>query len=369
MALIRPDVDWTVHHEGRVSLRAPKAESRLERARALLGDAGRDLFEVDFSRGELRVQGLISPIGISFGRGTGTLYLYINGRFVRDPVLRRAALEAYRHLIPKGRYPVLVLELTLPLDAVDGTCTPARSRCDFATRGHPLGRRGLRQASGTTAHAGWRDCVRARQPGGAQPSSRPVAWGSVLAPRLADPTQGSGPRTEALSEHRPAAAAPPSGWPRCPRRGHLLRHRGDSGAQQPASITPPADSPEGAESFRPQPELTPRSPVSSPGGAVPSPPQEEPLAPRGAASILPVPRFQDLKVSDDSTTYLVCEALGELILLDQHAAHERVSLHRLLQQADPLSVAQPFSPPSSLSSQQVQGSAWRTAGVSRTPSR
>ena len=50
-------------------------------------------------------------------------------------------------------------------------------------------------------------------------------------------------------------------------------------------------------------------------------------------ALLPVPRFQDLRVIGQfARTYVLCEGGGELVLIDQHAAHERVQLHRL--QAD-----------------------------------
>ena len=56
------------------------------------------------------------------------------------------------------------------------------------------------------------------------------------------------------------------------------------------------------------------------------------LKPLAGAPLLPVPRFQDLRVIGQfSRTYIVCEGGGELILVDQHAAHERIMLYRYLQ--------------------------------------
>jgi DNA mismatch repair protein MutL len=72
-------------------------------------------------------------------------------------------------------------------------------------------------------------------------------------------------------------------------------------------------------------------------------PQREPVHERppppvaskaDARDLLPVPRFQDLVVIGQfAQTYLVCEGGGELILIDQHAAHERVTLHQLQESA------------------------------------
>jgi DNA mismatch repair protein MutL len=125
-ALIRPDVDWTVTHDGRVVLRAPVAKSRKERATTLLKGHGRALVPVSFTSGELSVEALISPVGVHQGAAKGSLYLYVNGRYVRDPLIRKAVREAYRHIVPKGRFPVVIMEITLPPDQVDVNIHPTK---------------------------------------------------------------------------------------------------------------------------------------------------------------------------------------------------------------------------------------------------
>ena len=51
-------------------------------------------------------------------------------------------------------------------------------------------------------------------------------------------------------------------------------------------------------------------------------------------ALLPVARFADLRIIGQfAQTYIICEAAGEMVLIDQHAAHERVTLHRLQQDA------------------------------------
>jgi DNA mismatch repair protein MutL len=59
------------------------------------------------------------------------MYLYINGRYVRDPVMRRGVLEGYRDHLPRGRYPVVVLNLRLPTNDVDINVHPAKIEVRF----------------------------------------------------------------------------------------------------------------------------------------------------------------------------------------------------------------------------------------------
>ncbi len=130
-ALAHPEVDFTVKHGGRVVLRAPRVPNRAARARDLLGEAARTLVAVDFEQDGFSVRGLVSPPRVTRAARTGATYLYVNGRFVRDPVLRRGISEAYDGLVPKGRYPVVVLEVQLAAEAVDVNAHPAKTEVRF----------------------------------------------------------------------------------------------------------------------------------------------------------------------------------------------------------------------------------------------
>jgi len=130
-ALSRPDVDFSLRQDGRELLRAPGGVDTLTRARDLLGRHGAALMPVQFESGELRVEGLVSPPGIHRSTAVGAMFLYINGRYVRDPVVRRAVLEAYRERLPRGRYPVVVLDLSMPTADVDVNVHPTKIEVRF----------------------------------------------------------------------------------------------------------------------------------------------------------------------------------------------------------------------------------------------
>lgn len=130
-AMVRPGVAFLVEHEGRAVLKAPLVDSRIQRAKDLLGSHGDQLFGVSFEAGTLQVEGLLSPVGVHKASASGAMHLFVNGRYVRDPTLRRAVNQAYRNLVPRGRYPVVVLEVRLPLEDVDVNIHPAKTEVRF----------------------------------------------------------------------------------------------------------------------------------------------------------------------------------------------------------------------------------------------
>ena len=130
-ALIRPDLDVEVTHDDRPLLRAAPAKTRATRAADLLGAHGEALVPVSFTRGTLEVDALISPVGVHRASPQGSSWLYVNGRFVRDLVLRRAVTAAYAGIVPKDRYPVVILEVRVPTEDVDVNVHPAKTEVRF----------------------------------------------------------------------------------------------------------------------------------------------------------------------------------------------------------------------------------------------
>ena len=294
-ALIRPEVDWTLEHNGQVLVRAPVAESRQARAAELLKGHGRALFPVNFQAGDLEVEALISPVGVHQGAARGSMYLFVNGRYVRDALVRSAVREAYRHIVPKGRYPVVVLEVRVPPEDVDVNIHPSKTEVRF--------RNG-------------RDMVQAVSQG------------------LRDGLQSHGirrPVRDIQADRRPSSAGLRS--PEPSRQAALgLSPRAESagpvGAMPTWAPSSPQLAPEALDGSRE--ESTDLGEGAAPTGSV-----ESLAMPESTESdLLPVPRFQDLRVIGQLLkTYLLCEGGSELILIDQHAAHERVMLHHLMKHA------------------------------------
>jgi len=146
-ALARPDIAWTLRHNGRVSA-VLKPQPFAERAAALLGkDFSAVAMAVEAQAGGLRLHGLAGGPQAARSRAD-TQYFYVNGRFVRDRLLAHAAREAYAELLHGERQPAYVLFLELDPRAVDVNVHPAKTEVRFrdARSVHQFVLRALRRA-------------------------------------------------------------------------------------------------------------------------------------------------------------------------------------------------------------------------------
>jgi DNA mismatch repair protein MutL len=129
-AAARPEVMFELRHNGRVIWRLPR-QTAPERITALLGDefaaAARSL---DESAGELRLHGLAGLPAFSRA-GRDAQYFFVNGRFVRDKLLGHAVREAYRDVLHHQRHPAYALFLELPPEQVDVNVHPAKTEVRF----------------------------------------------------------------------------------------------------------------------------------------------------------------------------------------------------------------------------------------------
>jgi DNA mismatch repair protein MutL len=130
VALARPEVAFTLRHNGRVS-RYLRAQGAAERAAALLGDEfAAASVPLDQRAGPLRLSGLAGTPQAARSRADAQ-YFFVNGRFVRDRVLAHAAREAYHELLHGERQPAYVLFLDLDPRGVDVNVHPAKTEVRF----------------------------------------------------------------------------------------------------------------------------------------------------------------------------------------------------------------------------------------------
>jgi len=285
-AMLRPALDLTVTHEGRVLLRAPSVADLGARAADLLGATGEQLLPVQFRSGELEVHGLISPVGVHRSSGTGGSYLYVNGRFVRDRVVRRGVQEAYRGLVPKGRFPVVVLEVRVPPDHVDVNVHPAKTEVRF---------RHARDLSQTMAE-GLREALTRRPSAAHVPvETRYRLPGGTDQDQVGLPL-GDGPSFQVVRPRARIGAAPV----------------GEAGPPPPALPAHQGHGPSVLARVAPQPATA--GPETGP-----------------AAPVEGVGRRSELRVIGQlARTYALCEESGSLVIIDQHLAHRAVTAHKLL---------------------------------------
>ena len=277
-ALARPDVTFVLARDGRVAREYLRVPTRAERARQVIVD---DALETCVaSRGTLQIEAhLASPERAR--AGAVGLYVFVNGRPVKDRQLARAVAQAYGSVLEVGRYPVGVLYLDLPPELVDVNVHPQKAEIRFAdaravfdavTRelNVLLGKAFAIPALGPTPYARAFRAWSASAVNGAQSPSWP---GGSAVTHPASATPGLPATTEAFDFGSPSAPA--------------------AAAADPWSLRPP--SPEAATSL---------------------------FSDRGFYARL---RF----VGQVRGTFLICEGEDGLYVLDQHAAAERVTFDRL----------------------------------------
>lgn len=131
LALAKWGVKVRAFAEGRQVFFIPSAPSLGERIALALGKEVREaLVPVAGRRGQVVLEGFASRPEITRS-DTRHLYLYVNGRFVRDTLLTQAVMAAYRRLIEARRYPTVVLNVELPAEEVDVNVHPAKMEVRF----------------------------------------------------------------------------------------------------------------------------------------------------------------------------------------------------------------------------------------------
>lgn len=277
LAMARPAIGFRLTCDGRTTLDLPPAQGPRDRILALLGnDLADQLVQVhadqfDDSRG-LALWGLIGLP--SLARATAAHQkVFLNGRVVRDKTIQHAIKEAYRGLVEPGRHPTAVLMLEMSPAAVDVNVHPAKLEVRFrdSSMVHQAVLAAIRRA---LQHADLTPTLATAAPArhhGALPG----------------PTWSLRPGANDISADRFAA------FLREPKP--TLRY--DDLREELAGPTPPAPAP-------------PTSPASTPD--LPTPTRPSPI----------------LQVHK---SFVVTEDSQGVVIVDQHALHERVMFERLLE--------------------------------------
>ena len=154
LALARPDIGFTLDHDGRRTLSVQPGDDRPARVAALTDRAlAENSLAVDYARGAVRLGGVAGLP--TFNRGVADhQYLFVNGRPVKDRLLIGAVRAAYQDLLARDRHPVLALFIDLPGEEVDVNVHPAKSEVRFRDPGNIRGLivGGLRHALDEAGH-------------------------------------------------------------------------------------------------------------------------------------------------------------------------------------------------------------------------
>lgn len=134
-AIAFPSISFSLRTEKGPLFELPSGLGLKERVAALLGDsAAGELLEISEESETLRLSGYISPPSLQRSNGSG-LYLYVNGRFIRDKVMRHALMQGYGNFIMRGKTPFAILFLEVDPAEVDVNVHPAKSEVRFRESG------------------------------------------------------------------------------------------------------------------------------------------------------------------------------------------------------------------------------------------
>ncbi len=206
MAIAFPGVRFVLSGPDRSTLEFPATgEDHLARMAQILGKDFRDnAIAIDAEREDVQLTGFAGVP--TFNRGNSAhQYAFVNGRPVQDKLILSAIRGAYAETIPAGRYPVAVLSITLDPALVDVNVHPAKSDVRFRDPGLVRGlivgavREALARDGSRAATTGASDMLRAFRPGFQAAPQRPQApWSAATSPsRPYQPSAGFGERPQA----------------------------------------------------------------------------------------------------------------------------------------------------------------------------
>ncbi len=129
--LAKPEVHFTFKRDGSVVYNAVPSDLRARIALVMPDVKVRDMLELSFEKGWVRVSGFISKPGIWRKTRSG-MYVFVNGRSVLSPEIVRAVESGYGEALPKGYHPIAVVFVEVPPDKVDANVHPQKIEVKFS---------------------------------------------------------------------------------------------------------------------------------------------------------------------------------------------------------------------------------------------
>jgi DNA mismatch repair protein MutL len=131
LSLSHPAISFKFIHDGRTLQEHVKTASPLVRIEAILGkEIYRHLHPIEFKEGETMISGFASLPPFSKRNSEG-IYFFVNQRFVKDRMVYKAILDAYRHILPINQFPVVILFITIAPSRVDVNVHPTKAEVKF----------------------------------------------------------------------------------------------------------------------------------------------------------------------------------------------------------------------------------------------
>ncbi len=294
LALARFDVGFHLRHNGKTVLSLHEAGDEISRARRVASVCGPAFLEqalpIEIERGGLRLWGWVGLP--TFSRSQADLqYFYVNGRMVRDKLVAHAVRQAYRDVLFNGRHPTFVLFLEIDPATVDVNVHPTKHEVRFRDS------RMVHDFLYGTLHRALAD-VRPEDQVAAPAAVSPMMRPTGLAAGEFGPQGEMGLAASVLET---SVASPQPVW-----RG------AGAGYQQPVS-NPGVPAAEAQAAYREYFAPLPTAQIQS------MPQEQGDIPPLGYA------------VAQLKGVYILAENAQGMVVVDMHAAHERITYERLKQ--------------------------------------
>jgi len=307
-ALAHPEISFRFLKDGQEQLHTDGQGDRMAAIYAIYGrELANNMLPVDGSWEKLRVRGFVTKPTATRGNRAWQSF-FVNNRYIKSRLLSAALEEAYRNQIMVGRFPACVLEIDMPVQAVDVNVHPAKTEVKFLSEREVFDAVHYAVLSTLSRAAGrpeWKTPEK-KQESAPQPQSQPKA---------VQPPKPGFYQTMQASEYRRQAAQQPVQKPAQP----VLA----SPVQLPRSEPVPAQ-----QSFPlPKPEAKPE---------VRPEPKPEPVKEPEAQQALSVPEEPFRIIGEALHTYIIVEQGEAVLFLDKHAAHERIRFEALKKEDHPI---------------------------------
>ena len=131
VALTRPDIGFTLTHNGKDVLVLRPAKSLKFRIQDVLGaNVANDVVDIQAETSVVKIYGFVGRPDAA-KKGLGNQYLFVNGRFFRSPYMHKAVMKAYENLIPDGVTPSYFIYMEVDPRSVDVNIHPTKTEIKF----------------------------------------------------------------------------------------------------------------------------------------------------------------------------------------------------------------------------------------------
>ena len=316
-ALAHPEISFRFLKDGQEQLHTDGQGDRMAAIYAIYGrELANNMLPVDGSWEKLRVRGFVTKPTATRGNRAWQSF-FVNNRYIKSRLLSAAVEEAYRNQIMVGRFPACVLEIDMPVQAVDVNVHPAKTEVKFLSEREVFDAVHYAVLSTLSRAAGrpeWKAPEKTQEP-----APRPQAQ-----PKAVQPPKPGFYQTMQASEYRRQAAQQPAVKPAQPVLASPVQLPHSEPAPVQQTFVLPKQ--EAKSEVKPEPKIEVR----------PEPKPEPVKTPEPQQQTLPVPEEPFRIIGEALHTYIIVEQGEAVLFLDKHAAHERIRFEALKKEDHPI---------------------------------